>query len=260
MRFQRFLDSIDPTERNTIIAQLEDLAQESSIAEQMRDNLFAETRLRRDDWQALVTALLGTRTGRRRMQRVIRDFCRDNRQLKGGSASLLPGVVLGRAVGHERFCRMLVSLGYHADIDEAKAALRSILGLPRSKIPRFWQGRDMGRCVMWATFDQLEIQDPFGLPPPRSDIIICSLGMRPVRGPVLLLQYRLPGRMKPKIPTFCDAYAGTSWPRYFQPAGPGASWGETVPTDPCPMRARRPEVVHSVIQLRALVKPMEYAS
>lgn len=261
MNFDQFLKNEKPRESTKVLNRLTDLANESAIMRQMCHNLlFAETRLKNADWNALFTALCKGRHGINETEQIIRAFCVSKRLLKGGNAKIIPERTMGRAVSKEQFCEMLVKLGYHADIDEARANLTMYVeDVPISDLPALWKARQISMYNMWSTFDLKEQDYPFGTPLANPAKILCMLGKDPDPSPVLLFEFRLPVNVTPRIPTFCDAYAGKIWSRYFRPALPGESYGTTMPTDTCSDKKGRPEVVHRTILLENLVKPVRTA-
>jgi hypothetical protein len=258
MNFNDFLDKVGASKRNKIRKRLNDLAAESSIMQQMVQNLYSESRLKRKDWEPLAESLMRATSGVKKTEQIIRNFCRDGRCLKGGIAKVRSDTTYGRIVSFEYFCELLVKLDYHVDIQEAKANIRSLIGCSLSKIPDKWKEWKLARFFMWSTFN-LKGRKPFGKSPLKSALILCMLGITPKDGPFIILEYRLPNEIKPFIPTFCDAYAADFWSRYFRPAPPGAPYGRTMPTDTCPTQKGCPEVVHEVIQLNNLVKPLREA-
>jgi hypothetical protein len=155
---------------------------------------------------------------------------------------------------------MLLDMGYSIDPDEASAQLRIHLDILPTELPEDWKEFPMGWHIMWSTFDP-DSNFPFGDPLSQGRHILCSSGLGSDLWPVLVLEYNLPNNVEPHIPRFCDAYAGKKqgWIRYFRPAIEGAPYGRTMPTDTCPIQVGRPEVVHVVVKMRNLIRPMRYA-
>jgi hypothetical protein len=234
------------------------VSKESSIMHQMVENLYNETQLRSKDWIVLVNALLKSRPDPVFMTSTIKSFCQDNRILRGRRAKINPTQVFGRIISFDSLSDLLVKLRYHADVDEAKASIRAIIGRPISKLPLHWKNRDMGRFLMWATFSPLGHR-PFEDLPPDNRIILCLLGMNPNTYPILYLEYCLPNNIKARVPTFCDAYASNLWTRYFRPAPFMAPYGLTMPTEECPVQVGLPEVVHEVIMAENLIRPIRFS-
>ena len=259
MTLNDYLKKLESRDQRKILLRLSKLATESSITQQMIQNLYNESRLKKDEWHELAIALINASPGNMETERTIREFCRSGRCLKGVSAKIEKNVVLGRVISLEQFCEMLVKLKYQVDIDEAKAYIRSLFDVPPLKMPDEWKKRKIGRFLMWSTFHP-DGKGPFVSLSPSILKICCVLGLSPSSGPVILFEYKLPVRIKALIPTFCDAYASDIWSRYFRPAPPSARYGLTMPTDTCPIQQGRPEVVHEVIQAKNLVTPLRYVA
>ncbi|HEY6329217.1 MAG TPA: hypothetical protein VI756_07760 [Blastocatellia bacterium] len=115
------------------------------------------------------------------------------------------------------------------------------------------EDKDLGRYLMWATFD-LEVdgepsgRDPFYSIPPDAASIAARLGLsHSYKGQDLfLLIYDLPGGTQAHYPTAAESYADNEWPFYFRPSREGDRFGSTMPWDgglkPCP------ELVHEVVK------------
>jgi hypothetical protein len=154
---------------------------------------------------------------------------------------------------------MLVDLGYYVTLPAAKADVRRLLGLTHIKtMGRRWMTHSLGQYLMWSTFDPSGNQ-PFADRTINPRDLVCSLGLEPILGPVLLLEYFLPTSTLPRVPTVCDAYAGKLWPRYFLRAGPTASVGATLAANCRKGTKSRPEVVHAVVEAKNLHTLPRYA-
>lgn len=259
MTFWEYLQKINAPERKIIEKRLTDLIPESSIMRQMVNNLYSEIRFKEFDCKELAENLLNSPSGNEKTELIIRDFCRANRCLKGDEAMLPSDSILGRIVSFERFCELMVESWDHLDIDEAKEYLRRIImNLPPDQLPDEWKNTEIGKHIMWSTFDE-NGGLPFGNPRPDVAFILCSLGLAIERGPFILFEYKLPIGIKPHVPTFCDAYAGDFWTAFFRTSPPGSSWGYTMPTEIDEEQKPLPEVVHVVIKAENLVDSLRFA-
>jgi hypothetical protein len=258
MKFEEYYNGLDTEGKNKIEIQLRALSNCCVTHETMVENLYAETSLDVADWDEFISALLHEEVISEKLAIVIRDFCRNDRSLIGGNAKIGADTIIGHVMSANRFAELLLKLRYYNDIDEAKAGIRHIIGLdPKTMINR-WKEQDLGRFIMWGTFNPSG-GEPFGDPIPIASEIVCSLGLEPISSPLLLFVYILPTNLEAKIPTFCDAYAGDFVPRYFQRVPEGSPYGMTVPTEFCPIVEGKPEVVHAVIKAKELVYPLRYA-
>ncbi len=261
MDFRHFLRRLRSRNHTKIRHRLNALSSETSITLQMIENLYNDSRLRLTDWRDLVHKLSCARSGNDETTKVILDFCRDGRSLIGGAVRLGRHVILGRVVSQDKFCEALLDVGHFIDMADARAQIRLFLDVSPSALPRIWKEMPMGRHIMWATFDPDVPQHPFGNSLPKAKNILCVMGLKPGPLPILMLEYQLPDDVDPCFPTFCDAYAAEkgNWTRYFRPAIDGAPYGLTMPTDTCPDQKGCPEVVHKVVKMNTLVKPLRQA-
>ena len=258
MTFGEYIKKLKEEDRKTIKTRINSIRHDSPIMLQMVQNLCLEDHFKENDWKELADNLLHSLSGNDKTEHIIRDFCRNNRILKGEEAKINSERILGRVISFKRFCNLLVELGYHVTIEEAEVYMRSLMSKPISELPDEWKERKIGRFLMWSTFNKRG-RMPFGNPRPKAAIIVCTLGLPLLEGPYILLIYQLVDEPIPRVPTFCDAYAGNFWSKYFRTSSPGAEYGLTMPTDTCPDQKPRPEVVHEVIKGEKLVEPIRYA-
>lgn len=258
MYLNDFLSGVEPELAQRLRDGLNQLSSESARTRQMIDNLFAEPRLVEEDWESLVVALSATLPNVAESLRAIRDFC-SIRYLRGGLAEVEMHIVFGTVLTHGRFCDMLVKLGYHADLDEAQAALRYILNMPLSQIPEEWKRRELGRFVMRSVFNPTQVADPFGNAFPGSAELLNRLGMELENDLFIVMQYTLDCGEEPLYATFADAYSSPFLIRWWRPAGLGEPYGRTVPVDPGRVKEGYPEVAHKVVKARNLAQPLRYA-
>ena len=255
--------------RALVLERLYALARESAIMQQMRANLDSEHQLLDADWEALIEALRASGSESDEIQQAIRGFCRAHGQPAapalriplGRVATLPKAIVLGRIVPLADFCGVMVKLGFYNSSGEARKAMREAIGMSPQDLALTWENRPLGQHLMWSTFDPVHDEKPFGLKQPHASNLLCALGLSADKRKslVLALEYRLPSDIEAHVPTFCDAYSGIFWSRYFRSAAPSDPYGLTMPTDSCPRKRGRPEVVHSVISLASLTAPLRYA-
>lgn len=232
---------------------LEALAKVDETHQRMVVNIYIEYSLGRDDWDALFTSLTAEKLKIDEMDEIIVNFCR-GKTLNGKNASTGSAKIFGKIISFENFCKLLYKLNYYGSLRAAKAAVRSQINLQSKNAS--WDSRKLAQFIMWSTFD------PAGGRPFEYEkdpkILVCSLGMDPISTP-LILEYQVPPKITPKIPSFCDAYAGTRWNKYFKLVDDGAPYGMTEPAGKCEMTSGRPEVVHEAVRGSSLVSPMRYA-
>jgi hypothetical protein len=262
--FQEVLASYADHKRRKVEDHLHHFAVTCSICHQMVQNLYAEQELHCRDWISLIRKLVkipansGSRDNKA-VEAAIRGFCRENRILGGCVSDLSPATLYGRVVLMEDFRDLMVKLGYHSTKEVAEKDLLAHLGVPPEDLPRTWRERELGLFLMWGTFDP-DGGPPLGKPTPPADHVVCQLGLPPAQGKGLPLtfQYCLPAGIEPRKPTICDAYAGEFWPLYFRPNPLRVTYGQTMPTDTCPEKLGKPEVVHKVVKAETLRAPIRF--
>ncbi len=256
--YYEYLRSSNPKKTKTVCKKLRDLAASHNVAFQMYQNLITEPRLSLNDWDTLFDTLYQTPPGNIATKKVITEFCR--KRLRNGEPAIIEkDVVLGKVLCEEDYINMLLKKNYSCSEDDAIETLMIQKRIHPSKFPRVWKKNPIGEYNIWSTFDLTEKQCPFGNPEPPKDKILCMLGLESQKGNILIFEYLLPKNVIPRIPTFTDAYAGNYWLRYFRPAIIDEPYGRTMPTDTCKAKTGRPEVVHEVIRLENLKKPLRNA-
>lgn len=255
MNLKDYLDNSTPYKEKNIRAILTRLANTGPLCRRMITNLFAESSFTVRDWDELFLLLKENRSVEK-LKGAITEFCQRGRSLKGNPAKISAGHSLGRVVSFNKFCYMLVKLKYYSDFEEARADIRYRIDLDAKIMDSKWKSQKLGRYIMWSTFDPKR-NNPFRKSM-NVDNLICSLGLTPITGPVLLLHYQLPSGILPKVPTFCDAYANPVWPEYFHRVGKSAPYGMTTPSQPCKVKTGRPEVVHEVITANNIISPLRW--
>lgn len=242
------------------------------------DNLYAESRLSRSTWTTLVDAILqlddeisiaevfaaSVQVFRERLEGAI---------LTGPEAEIPHHRCLGKVMPRlvlERYFRDRAFEVPSRNKDDLRYGFRQLgLGGGRKEAHRFLTALTKGEVfdvpemlqhiplhqhLMWSTFD--EAGNPFTSLPLNRRTLGCILGLLGGNVELVLLMYTLPDDRTPHVPTIAEAYAGGSWEVLFQPAHPGATFGQTIPRPECGNELTRPEVVHRPVTLRDLnVRP-----
>jgi hypothetical protein len=235
------------------------LEETDSACRAMVHNLFEDATLAAQDWQALIDELAASVRSRRDFQTAVRTFCAS---LRPGSARPFgplarPGTrFLGRLVTLSTFIAYLRSAGIFHGKDEAYIQIRAIIGQDPSMLPARVRRWPLGRFAIWSTFKPDRDESPFD-PPLVAHRLLERLGLAPLRpgDSILLLEYDLPMTIEARVPTFVDAYIGSSWNQWFRAPSRGCRYGKTRPAGPFEGRDR-PEVIHGVILAGALRSPI----
>jgi hypothetical protein len=230
-------------------------------ARSMLHNLYEEAHLSAADWQLLVDRLSVCECDAAAAQRTIVDFCRNVRP--GVARPVGPRAeprteLFGRIISLDTFIDCLVEMRVYTDPGVARPAVRAMLGLEPGAMPAAVHLWPLGRYLIWSTFTPDGAENPFPRPLPAGTMLCCHLGLPgPVLGsPMLLLEYRLPAGVTSHVPTFVEAYSGSSWNPYFRTSCRGSRFGSTRPTGEFESRGR-PEVLHCVIRAVNLSSPMQ---
>jgi hypothetical protein len=166
---------------------------------------------------------------------------------------------LGRIIPFETLLNIFLEqpAGKVLPRDLARSALRGIIDVSPAALASVMRSLPLGNFVMWSTFDMLGSGAPFDRPLPPLASLLARLGLDPkdAREPHLVLEYRLPDTVLPRVPTFCDAYSGAKWNPWFRVSQNGAAFGRTRPVGRFEARGL-PEVVHSVITIAELETPI----
>jgi hypothetical protein len=217
-------------------------------------NLEAERRLPESGWATLCQVILQGTSQVSDLQRVLTDAFRSYIR-KGPVVGLPKSVPLGRAITREIFLELLRRQFTFNSDDEKDQFVEDLLAPDASvdAIREILEDKELGRYLMWATFDlgsdgEPSGRDPFYSMPPDAEGIAARLGLSPnYKGQDLFLAiYKLPANVSAQYPTIADAYSDNDWPYYFRPSPDGERWGTTMPWDggltPCA------EVVHDVVK------------
>jgi hypothetical protein len=238
---------------------------ESLVHDRMFHNLLAESQFTAADIAellGLLAALAAQGASTDEACQRLRGFCAqaaggERRTLRGRPAQTGRGP-LGRVMSLASFARLLVHAGAHTDLEEAQIAIRAMLGARPEDYSIDWRRYPLGRHAMWGTFDEAG-GAPFGEVLPSAADLLERLGLEPRRdGDLLLvLEYRLPAEVTPRVPSFCDAYVGAGWNAWFRVSAHEARFGRTRPVGAREARGA-PEVIHGAITAAALEAPLRY--
>ena len=224
---------------------LDILSSESAVTYNAVRNLLAEVNLPRTTMREFVGALEDSAPEPEAMRIAIARVAR--RHVLEGPSADVHGSPLTRVVAFDALAHELHVAGLYGTTSAAKAGISRAIteDLP---VRELMQTVPMGRYVVWAIVDLYK--HIAHLPPTEArDRIVDLLGLpRHLAGePLLAVSYRLPSSTDARVPTFCDAYAGDTWPYLFRVAPAGARFGRTVPRDNLSFEQGLPEVVHAPV-------------
>lgn len=261
--FAGALDSLDATDRDLIIGQLDGWANGScSKSSQVAANIRAETALSTDSFLALLRDFCGELKGDPADPRAgWKNACRKHKY--AGAPVPPPGPArLGRALPIGQYAKLLAP---KVGLTDAKAEdmIRKIIlagPSPVAREARLLRKGPLGRFLIWATFRNGDSDaDPFEHLPKRTEAIRTALGLGecPETETLVLVTWRREGPLATLAiyrPTVADAEM-YSW--YRPVADPTSPWGSTAPLSPNPASLPAcPEVVHEVIAGETLVFPV----
>jgi hypothetical protein len=231
----------------------------SPVGDRMYHNLLLEPHRSASDWNELITKLSEISGDIIETLKVVRDFCGGNpapKRIGTGPQAKISSTVFGRVIPFESFCAILLKEGYHVEMAQARATVRAMLRRALDRFPEDWKRYPLGMYLMWSTFRPNE-PDPFPETTTGGDLL-SALGIErtSASGTILAFRYTLPTSIVPRVPTFCDAYAGPVWNPYFRVPPFGAEHGRVRPVG---LHERRGagEVVHEVITASLLAAPLE---
>jgi len=245
--FAAALDVQSPKDVAAIKERLYLLEKSSTLARNGVANLLAESNLPTATMLEFVHALRLSPPESNALREAISDVARRH-TLKGPPAAMPPGTRLIRVVSFDAFADHLSASAFVPSGHAARALVRRLL--QRKRPPKKWAaGITIGRFVIWAIMS-IDKNATFMTSKTASEDVLNALGLPHHRAgePLLAITYTLPTQITARVPTFCDAYAG-SWPYLFRVAAPGAPYGLTVPRDETGRTAGLPEVVHAPITL-----------
>lgn len=258
MTLREALEGLPDDRRDALLQKLQKLAGQNAVCYRAVSNLHLETRLSAEGWKELLLNLSSCTADPGACSKVMTDVFR--RLILTGPEVRVEALRYGRAISVTRFCSMLVKQGHYASVASARRALRSLIFKPTEVLVTRCAEFQLGQYLMWSTFSvDNPRKGPFEGVGTSADSIRGVLGLdRLERGmPLLLLEYTLPESVALRIPTIADAYAGTGWSYFFQPAPIGLLFGMTLPWPEYENEKPRPEIVHSVITGSQLSGPIQ---
>lgn len=255
------LASLSPTVQGEVRTKLQDLSRHSALTFQAVHNLNVESRLSEECWKILVQNLIVATNANAQHHAVtmaLRPYT-----LRGPEVSHSQFGVLGHAVTMTAFVHLLVKLRYYGCYESAHRAILNKLRKSLAVTKRWWGHFEIGRFLLWSTFNPDSITGrPFDGFSGSADEIRGLLGLdRNDRyDPLLLFEYTLPAGEGGRFPTVAEAYSGDSWSYFFRPAPATAAYGLTMPWPEYEERIPRPEIVHRVLKVSNLVEPLHRVS
>jgi hypothetical protein len=264
--FLAAFDGLTAERQRAVQACLAEWARHPHLA-MVRGNVEAEVALSAAAFTRLLEAfadrLLGGEGGQKAWELACRAFQR------AGALHPDPPEVLGRAVEEASYVALVnethAGLGVDRSMAEALVNRAVVLGdALDAESARMLQRAQLGRYVIWATFD-LDHPDrsPFHGYPDDRWYIANTLGLGGAGGAwrpssLILVSYRRPSSLRVHRPTIGDA-ADYAW--YRPHADASSPHGMTAPVDAtAPPGAGMPEVVHEAIDGATLIFPLRRAS
>jgi TIR domain len=237
-----------PSTEAQVQKRLDILSASSAVAHRVVSNLLAESNLPNATVLELVNAISASPAEASAVRQAIQRVCRAH-ILQGPPAVLEPQAPLTRVISLDTFAALLVQSGFVSSTSVAHALIEQVVD-QESPSRRWPTGMPLGRHIIWALATALGQPSPLELLASQQNVLdVLGLPSHRAGEPLLAISYRLPPHIIPRIPTFCDAYAGEFWPYLFHVAPPGAHYGLTVPRDETGRLAGLPEVVHHPISL-----------
>jgi len=221
------------------------LSAESAVTYNAVRNLLAEVNLPRTTMKEFIAALEDSAPEPEALRMAIVRVARQH-VLEGPLADT-HGAPLTRVVALDTLAQEMHNAGLYGTASAAKNRIGHAIA---DDIPlrELMQTVPLGRYLVWAIVDLYEHISH--LPPTEArDRVVDLLGLPRHRAgePLLAISYRLPPSTDARVPTFCDAYAGSIWPSLFRAAPAGARYGRTVSRET--FEPGLPEVVHAPVAL-----------
>lgn len=256
LTLREYLKRLPRSRSQGITRRLRILSTASALDSSAVRNIYRDNRVSDTVWTIFVSILHGTPQRATEVRNAVTG-CFQKHVLRGLPVRRVP-TRTGRAVGLDNFTDMLKTEKAFGSSVAARRAVLSVHGKPLGAVRRQLRHVPLGRHVMWSTFCP---RDPISNRPfhdidSSAQQIRGLLGLsRTDSGPLLLLEYEIPGTMTARYPTVVEGYAGPAWNYFFSPAPPGAPFGETMPWPEYESEPPRPEVVHHVLYGKDLVSP-----
>lgn len=263
--FRQVLEKRSERDRDSVKERMNSLPIDA-ISRQMKINLFSETRLSDFEWNSLIDKLVADDSRSLPMESLLQAFFRDRCRVKNapyrrsvaGEPQLPAHGILGRVVTRDSLYSIFEEI--LPTPEDAEIAVELLARTEPSRLDESYRLFPLGRYFMWGTFEKSQGQPLQELVDRGKTAVCCALGLPPEneRNELVVLAYKIPQDAVVTYPTICEAYAGDQgfWPRYFRPAVPGEPHGWTMPRDDCELDAQ-PEVVHDLVDVEHLVKPIE---
>lgn len=239
---------------------LEILFARSTTHQQAVQNLEAECNLPCRFWRTFAEKVSAVPATFDDVFAAVRDFMREA-TFSGPLAKTQPAKIFGRATTRDDLAAVLLEQGHAWDEGFAEELVDE---LDRSvdDIRKRWSLYDLGRWVMWSTFNKQGTR-PFDGIKREAQFIRGVLGLPrrkdEEKTPLLLIEYTLENKTA-HIPTVAEAYASDPWISYFRTAGDigyAAGHGRTHARDHYDEMPGLPEVVHSPVTGAALTEKPE---
>lgn len=258
MQFEEYIQTLsrhDAQRVYTAWEQVTHLLTSTPVLRQFVINVEAERRADRDVWKSFCGAIVAsTLTASSLKEDVTNALTKHTYASKsafvGPEITVPQDAIMGRAVSRFGFTRRLIAEGLAADVQEAETVVDLLLA--RKQPHGLFRAARLATGHMWATWNP---DDPSANPFPttKREHVQQQLGLNPQYAgeDLLLLSYRVPDDGV-YFPTIVEAYASSTWLRYFRPASMQDHHGWTMPWDAYQGRPA-PECVHAPIFGSALI-------
>lgn len=242
-----------------VAAHFRDLSATTATCRQAVANFEAERLLPCRFWLAFIHCLEPAADRPGSLIERIRDHMR-RWSLSGPGATIGKAEIFGRAVTREALAEVFVEQKKFGTLESALRHISYAESLDLQELQRQWDDFDLGRYVMWATFEP-QGGAPFGPWAASANQIRSILGLdRSMKDrPLLLLEYKVV-TTQPRVPTIVEAYSGINWLPHFRAAGTseiaaGHGWTQVWEED-ANQFSGRPEVVHKPIKASELSRKL----
>jgi hypothetical protein len=255
--FREVLDKSDDDLQEKI-AQVLKLQSAPSVLRQAFINIDTERLLPCRFWRGLMTKIADIHGDAVKLRDAIREYMQTTR-FRGPQAKVKPDTVLGRATTREDLAGHFTRKAYFPEELAAMLSIEEAVGSTVGEIRARWGHFELGRYVMWATFD-LDGHRPFQHAGGDAKKLRGRLGLnrRDLNKPVFTLEYTLPPGVSAHLPTVAEAYASDPWLPSFRPVSPEQAkegFGLTHSIEEYADEPGLPEVVHEPVRGSALAYP-----
>ena len=256
---REMLESVGDNIADDARQRMKRLKNNSGLLRQIVDNLYGEIHLACEFWRGFITTLNSATADVEALCHAIRQYAR-SALFQGPAAHVPVGATMGHATSRKDLVKHLLRSGYVPDKVTAGLAVDDAMALPIEDTRKKWAPYELGRYVMWATFDPAGGR-PFAIAGITARLLRGRLGLpgRRSRHSVLTLEYDLPADVQPRLPTIAEACAGKPWLVFFRPSGQEEAddgYSLTQPHDQLAHKhAGMPEVVHAPVTGAMLAYP-----